>query len=236
MGRISKIRRFDEMRTFPHVFEPDGKTILTTDFYMKGLWNEKFFGNDHPVVIELGCGKGEYTIELARKYPDRNYIGIDIKGARIWKGAREALDDGLTNVSFLRTRVEFLQRVFAPGEVNEIWVTFPDPQPQKPRKRLTSGRFLTLYNRFLKADSTVHLKTDSRIVFEYTLAVLELNGIRPEISTDNLYGSGMANDILSIRTYYESGYLEKGNPIAYLRFRLPGGMILSDPPVVKSEQ
>lgn len=235
MGRISKIRRFDEMRTFPHVFEPDGKAILTTDFSMKGMWNEKFFGNDHPIVLELGCGKGEYTVELARKNPGRNYIGIDIKGARIWKGAREALDAGLTNVAFLRTRVEFLQRVFAPGEVDEIWVTFPDPQPQKPRKRLTSGRFLTLYGRFLKAGSTIHLKTDSRILFDYTADVLELNGLVPEISTENLYGSGMADEILSIRTYYESGYLEQGKPITYLRFRLPGGMILSDPPSIKPE-
>jgi tRNA (guanine-N7-)-methyltransferase len=218
------------MRTFPHVFEPDGKAILTNDFYMKGLWKEKFFGNGNPLVLEVGCGKGEYTVALARKIPGRNYIGIDIKGARIYKGAREAFDEGLANAAFLRTRVEFLQRVFAPGEVDEIWVTFPDPQPQKPRKRLTSGRFLTLYNRFLKPGSTIHLKTDDRILFEYTSAVLELNGIRPEVSTGNLYGSVIADDILSIRTYYESGYLEEGKPIFYLRFSLPGGMIFSDPP------
>ncbi len=223
------------MRTFPHVFEPDGKAILTTDFYMKGQWNEKFFGKDQPIVLELGCGKGEYTVELARKDTSRNYIGIDIKGARIWKGAREAFDEGLTNVAFLRTRVEFLQRVFAPGEVDEIWVTFPDPQPQKPRKRLTSGRFLTRYNQFLKPDSTIHLKTDSRILFDYTSAVLELNHIVPEIITDDLYGSGLADDTLSIKTYYESGYLQKGKPITYLRFKLPGGTIISDPPVIKPE-
>ena len=221
------------MRTFPHVFEPDGRDILIHDYFMKGGWNRDFFRNDRPVVLELGCGKGEYTVQLARKIPGRNYIGIDIKGARIWKGAREALDLELANVAFLRTRCEFLHRVFAPGEVEEIWVTFPDPQPHKPRKRLTSGRFLTLYTRFLKPGGTIHLKTDSRMLFQYTVETLSLNGIRPEIMVHDLYGPGQPDDILSIKTYYEAGFLSDAKPISYLRFRLPGGIILADPVIKK---
>ena len=217
------------MREFPHVFEPDGQLILTQDFPMKGIWNRDFFGKQGAIVLELGCGKGEYTVQLARQNPEKHFIGVDIKGARMWKGAREALTTGLNNVAFLRTRCEFLHRMFAPGEVDEIWVTFPDPQLHKPKKRLTSGRFLTLYSSFLKPDATIHLKTDSRPVFEYTAEVLNLNGIIPEIMTDDLYGSDQANEILSIRTYYENGFLSQGKPITYLRFRLPGGKTFSDP-------
>lgn len=221
------------MRTFPHVFEPDGKLILTQDFHMKGVWKEKFFGNQSPLVLELGCGRGEYSVELARRNPDHNHIGVDIKGARMWKGAREALDAGLKNVAFLRTRIEFLHRMFGPHEVDEIWVTFPDPQPQKPRKRLTSARFLNLYSGFLKPGGLVHLKSDSLIMFDYTRQVLELNSIIPEISTGNLYGSGLADEILSIRTHYESGFLQTGKPITYTRFRLPGETGLREPADLK---
>jgi tRNA (guanine-N7-)-methyltransferase len=221
------------MRTFPHVFEPDGKLILTSDFHMKGAWRENFFGNQSPLILELGCGRGEYSVELAKRHPERNYIGIDIKGARMWKGAREALDAGITNVAFLRTRIEFLHRMFGPEEVDEIWVTFPDPQPQKPRKRLTSARFLNLYSGFLKPGGLVHLKTDSLIMFDYMRQVLELNSIVPDISTGSLYESGIADEILSIRTHYESGYLRTGKPITYTRFRLPGGMRLKEPADLK---
>ena len=221
------------MRTFPHVFEPDGKQILTGDFHMKGVWNEKFFGNQSPLILELGCGRGEYTVQLAKRFPGHNYIGVDIKGARMWKGASEALDSGLHNVAFLRTRIEFLHRMFGPGEVDEIWVTFPDPQPQKPRKRLTSARFLNLYAGFVKPGGLIHLKSDSLIMFDYTREVLELNSIEPEISTGNLYGSGLADEILSIRTHYESGFLQTGKPITYTRFRLAGGGLLKEPPRIK---
>ena len=217
------------MRTFPHVFEPDGKAILHSDFHMKGNWKKGFFGNEHPLVLEVGCGRGEYTVQLGSRFPRENYIGIDIKGARMWKGARESLDLGLTNVAFLRTRVEFLERIFAPGEVDEIWVTFPDPQPQKPRKRLTSARFLNRYAKYLKPGGRVHLKSDSLIMYRYTSEVLRINGIEPEIVTPDLYTSGLADEILSIRTHYESGYILKGKPITYTRFRLEGDKILEEP-------
>jgi tRNA (guanine-N7-)-methyltransferase len=142
LGRISKIKRFDEMRDFPHVFEPDGHAVLLSDYEMKGRWNQQFFRNGKPVVLELGCGRGEYTVELARRSPEFNFIGVDIKGARMWKGAQEALRLKLDNVAFLRCRIEFLFRMFAPDEIAEIWITFPDPQARKPRKRLTSSRFI----------------------------------------------------------------------------------------------
>jgi len=217
------------MRTFPHVIEPDGREILTRDIELKGCWNEKFFKKWQPIVLELGCGRGEYAVELARRIPERNYIGIDIKGARMWKGARDAFDSGLTNVGFLRTRIEFLHRMFGPAEVDEIWVTFPDPQPKKPRKRLTSARFLNLYSRMLRPDGTIHLKTDSRILYDYTAEVLKINHINPDVTTDNLYASGLADEILAIRTHYESGYLMIGKPITYTRFRLAGGITLTEP-------
>jgi tRNA (guanine-N7-)-methyltransferase len=221
LGRINKIQRFGEMREFAHVFQPDGHAILTSDYEMKGHWNERFFGNDHPIILELGCGRGEYTVELARNDPGRNFIGVDIKGARMWKGATESMRLGLTNVAFLRCRIEFLFRMFGPGEVSEIWITFPDPQLKKPRKRLTSGRFVNMYQDMLRPGGRIHLKTDSQELHLYTVELLERNGVRPEKCTTDLYASGLADDILSIRTHYELGFLGKGKPITYLSF-VPG--------------
>lgn len=206
------------MRDFPHVFEPDGHDILTKDFDMKGHWNEKFFGHDSPIVLELGCGRGEYTVELAKRSPANNYIGVDIKGARMWKGARESLHLKLGNVAFLRCRIEFLFRMFGKGEISEIWITFPDPQARKPRKRLTSSRFINMYLEMLRPGGRIHLKTDSMILHEYTLTLLKWNNVEPDICTADLYGSDLANDTLSIRTHYESGFLGAGKPITYLTF------------------
>lgn len=218
MGRISKIKRFDEMREFPHVFEPDGHSILLTDYGMKGRWNGDFFRNGNPVILELGCGRGEYTIELAKRFPDCNFIGVDIKGARMWKGAQESFRLKLSNVAFLRCRIEFLFRMFSEEEVTEIWITFPDPQARKPRKRLTSSRFINMYLDMLRPGGRIHLKTDSLILHEYTVSLLKWNKIVPDICTADLYASDPPDDILSIRTHYESGFLQAGMPITYLSF------------------
>lgn len=218
MARISKIKRFDEMREFPHVFEPDGNAILTADYEMKGHWNERFFGNDKPIILELGCGRGEYTVALAKRSPEHNFIGVDIKGARMWKGARESLKLELGNVAFLRCRIEFLFRMFAANEVSEIWITFPDPQAQKPRKRLISSRFINMYLDMLVDNGRIHLKTDSQLLHEYTLSLLKWNGIGPDRCTADLYRSELADEVLSIRTHYESGFLMQGKPITYVSF------------------
>jgi tRNA (guanine-N7-)-methyltransferase len=218
LGRISKIKRFDEMREFPHVFEPDGNHILLSDYEMKGRWNERFFRNDKPIILELGCGRGEYTVELAKRSPGFNFIGVDIKGARMWKGAQESLRSQLDNVAFLRCRIEFLFRMFAAGEIAEIWITFPDPQARKPRKRLTSSRFINMYLDMLQPGGRIHLKTDSPILHEYTLSLLKWNQVVPDHCTADLYSAGPVDEVLSIRTHYESGFLQIGKPITYLSF------------------
>ncbi len=188
---------------------------------MRGRWNTDFFEVNRPIVLELGCGKGEYTTGLAERFPDKNFLGVDIKGNRIWKGARRVAEAGIPNAGFLRTKIEFLHRIFAPGEVDEIWITFPDPQPKKPSKRLTSSGFLNLYRQIIHRGGLIHLKTDSRMLYLYTGANLLENGIVPLLDTPDLYGSGYGDELLSIRTYYEQGFLEEGRKITYLRFTLP---------------
>jgi len=229
LGRISKIKRFDDMRDFSHVFEPDGNALLLSDYEMKGHWGSEFFGNDKPLVLELGCGRGEYTVQLAKKFPEFNFIGVDIKGARMWKGAQESLRLKLGNVAFLRCRIEFLFRMFAPDEITEIWITFPDPQARKPRKRLTSSRFINMYLGMLKPGGRIHLKTDSMILYEYTLSLLKWNGLVPDRYTADLYGSDLADEVLSIRTHYEAGFLQAGKPITYLSFVPVPGHRLTEP-------
>jgi tRNA (guanine-N7-)-methyltransferase len=187
---------------------------------MKGKWNELFFGNSHPIVVELGCGKGEYTVGLAKRYPEKNFIGIDIKGARIWSGATQARQENLKNAAFIRTRIELIDRFFAPGEVSEIWLTFPDPQMSKVNRRMTSARFMELYSRILKKNGDVHLKTDSHFMFTYTCEMAKANRFPVSVQTDNLYESRLADNILSIRTFYEQQWLERGLSIKYIRFTL----------------
>lgn len=198
-------------------------------FPLRGRWNEDYFHNDGPIVLELGCGKGEYTVGLARRYGDRNFIGIDIKGARMWTGACQARDEGLANVAFVRTNIELLSHFFAPGEVSEIWITFPDPQMKKVRKRLTSTTFLNLYRKVLKPGGMVRLKTDSPFLYTYTRLLTELNGILPETNTDDLYHSGIDNDILQIRTFYEQQWLDRGLTIKYIAFPLAHDGELQEP-------
>lgn len=226
-----KLAKFADMATYPHVFEHPYSVADNVPFDLKGRWGEAFFKNDHPIVLELGCGRGEYTTGLARLFPGKNFIGVDIKGARMWSGATESLRDGLGNVAFLRTNIEIIDRFFAPGEVGEIWLTFSDPQMKKATKRLTSTYFMERYRRFLRDGGLVHLKTDSNFMYTYTRLMLEHNRLPAEVMTEDLYHSGLADDILSIKTYYEQQWLERGLAIKYIRFRLPHEGALEEPDV-----
>ena len=226
-----KLAKFADMARYPHVFEYPYSVADDVPFDMKGRWGEAFFKNTRPIVLELGCGRGEYTVGLGRLFPEKNFIGVDIKGARMWSGATESLRTGMTNVAFLRTNIEIIDRFFAPDEVSEIWLTFSDPQMKKATKRLTSTYFLEPYRRFLTDGGLIHVKTDSNFLFTYTRLLLEANRLTPEVLTDDLYHSGKADEILSIRTYYEQQWLDRGLNIKYIRFRLPHEGTLAEPDV-----
>lgn len=221
MGK-NKHRRFQENLTFNNLIQPEFDDIFKKDHQLKGRWRKNFFGNDNPLILELGCGRGEYTVALGEKFPDKNFIGVDIKGARMWRGAKTATENGMSNVAFLRTRIEFIDSFFNTGEVDEIWITFPDPQLKKSRvkKRLTSPGFLASYAKFLKPGGKVHLKTDCLHLHDYTLAVVNVNGLVTEFADSDIYGNGTADDILSIKTTYESQFLKEGKSITYVRFLL----------------
>jgi tRNA (guanine-N7-)-methyltransferase len=215
-----KLQRFAEMETFGHVVQPSYDEVFRKDYPLKGKWSQLFFKNNQPIILELGCGKGEYTVGLARKFTKINFIGVDIKGARMWSGAKTAVEENLHNVGFLRTRIDFISSFFVPGEIQEIWITFPDPQPKKYYKRLTSTRFLGYYKNFLKPDGLIHLKTDSRALYLYTKNVIQVNNLELMEATDNLYNSNMDHAVLSIKTFYEKQFLSEGKPIHYLKFKL----------------
>ncbi len=212
----NKLEKFAQMATFANVVQP--AELMVKDFVYKGKWSGDFFHNTNDITLELGCGKGEYTVALSQACPSRNFIGVDIKGARIWNGAKKALDAGIKNAGFLRTRIDMIDNFFGEGEVSEIWITFPDPQPKKQNKRLTSAHFLNLYRKFLKQGAVINLKTDSRLLHFYTLELLKANGIEPLAHTDDLYGSPLLDETLSIKTYYENTFLLQGKKITYLKF------------------
>ena len=234
MGK-GKLAKFAEMETFSNVFQYPFSVVDNVPFEMKGHWREQYFKNNHPVVLELGCGKGEYTVELARLYPEMNFIGVDIKGARMWTGAKQALEAGLKNVAFLRTNIEIIDRFFAESEVQEIWLTFSDPQMQNAHKRLTSTFFLNRYRKFLVDGGIVHLKTDSNFLFTYTTCMVKENKLPVVFSTEDLYHTeGLDEEthkILSIQTYYESMWIERGLNIRYMKFLLPQQGELVEPEV-----
>jgi len=245
MGK-GKLAKFADMATYENVFQYPFSVVEHVPFDMKGHWHEQYFHNDHPIVLELGCGKGEYTVELAKLYPDMNFIGVDIKGARMWTGATQALKEGLKNVAFLRTSIEIIDRFFAEDEVQEIWLTFSDPQMKNPRKRLTSTYFMERYRRFLVDGGIIHLKTDSNFLFTYTSYMVEKNHLPLLFRTEDLYGTGngetrttsqlsalnsQLEKILTIQTYYESMWIARGLNIRYMKFRLPSTGELTEPDV-----
>lgn len=214
-----KLVHFRENLTFHHLFQPAYHHLLF-GFPLCSKWGKEYFHNDHPIVLELGCGKGEYTIGLARRYPEKNFIGMDIKGARLWRGAKTVQEEHLKNIAFIRQRVDFIDRFFGPGEVSGIWITFPDPQKGKERKRMTSPGFLEKYRKVLSPGGIIHLKTDDIALFNYTLEVIGEHQHKVLLQTTDLYRSGITDEILSIRTYYEQMWLLQGKPICYLQFAL----------------
>lgn len=228
MGK-NKLKRFAEMREFACALQYPREVLLAEGFPYKGSWNSGFFKREAPITVELGCGKGEYTVQLAQSDPARNYIGVDIKGARMWRGAKTVEEEGITNAAFLRAEIENIDQFFKPGEVDELWITFPDPQMKKSRKRLTSTRFLELYRKILKADGIVNLKTDSPFLYEYTRRLVQLNGFEVLMDTDDLYGSGLVDPVSSIKTFYEQQWLSRGKKIKRLSFRLPAVGQLLEP-------
>jgi tRNA (guanine-N7-)-methyltransferase len=278
MGK-GKLAKFADMERYENVFQcpfsaieyqktnkPTDDTVMTTEtpqsmlsgwsFELYGRWRERYFKNDNPIVLELGCGKGEYAVELARKYPEKNFIGVDIKGARMWTGATKALEAGLTNVAFLRTNIEIIDHFFAPDEVQELWLTFSDPQMKNPRKRLTSTYFMERYRHFLVDGGMIHLKTDSNFLYTYTTLMIGKNQLPVDCQTDDLYArngelsrlSGVPDqsagqqhataaednpfaEAAGTQTYYEGMWLERGLSIKYVRWRLPHAGTLEEPDV-----
>ncbi|MBL0343367.1 MAG: tRNA (guanosine(46)-N7)-methyltransferase TrmB [Bacteroidetes bacterium] len=218
MGK-NKLRRFAELETMERVFQP-GTSHENTDFELKGLWVQRVFKNQNPLVLELGCGRGEYTVNMAKRFPDRNFIGIDKKGARLGRGAKTSNEENILNTAFLRIQITQLLLFFSPKEISEIWITFPDPQPQKTREntRMTSARFMEMYKLLLGTNGYVHLKTDNLVLFDYTLEIIKEFNVTIHHCTDDLYASGIVNEVLAIKTTYEKIYLEKGLKICYLSF------------------
>ena len=222
VGSKNKLKRFKENENFVNVFQPTREEVVTDAFPYKGCWAD-FFKNNNPIVLELGCGKGEYTVGLAERYPDKNFIGIDIKGARFWRGAKTAVDSGMHNVAFVRTQIELIDHLFTAGEVAEIWITFPDPQIKykRTKHRMTNAVFLQLYKKILQPAGVVHLKTDSEFMHGYTLGLLHGEGHAVEYANHNIYkNEGSPDEVTAIQTFYEKQYLEINKAITYIRFKI----------------
>lgn len=223
MGSKNKLKRFRENETFSNVVQPDRDEVTSGGFALKGNWNKDFFKNDHPLVLELGCGKGEYTVALAQKFPQKNFIGVDIKGARFWRGAKTAEETGIKNAGFLRTQIELIDHLFAENEVDEIWITFPDPQIKykRTKHRMTNTEFLQRYKKILKPDGLMHLKTDSEFMHGYTLGLLHGQGHEVLYANHNVYrNEGAPAEVIGIQTHYEQMYLEINKAITYIRFKI----------------
>lgn len=224
MSGKNKIKRFADLLQFPNVYESfdvDSKNLVLSpgdEKPMKGLWLKEHFKNDNPITLELACGKGEYTVGLAKRYPNRNFIGVDIKGARIWKGATEALEENLTNVAFLRTRIELIHKFFELGEIDEIWIIFPDPFLKKENRRLTSNPFLELYKKILRPKGIIQLKTDDPTLYEFTVETwTENKDYELLYHKDDIYADKLFTEDLTIQTYYEGKHLAAGKTIKYVR-------------------
>ena len=223
MGSKNKLKRFKENETFSNVFQPTRSELVDQTYQYKGFWNEKVFKNNNPIVLELGCGKGEYSVALAQKFPNKNFIGIDIKGARFWRGAKTAVEENIPNVAFIRTQIELIEYVFAKNEVDEIWITFPDPQIKykRTKHRMTNSAFLQRYKNVLKPDGIMNLKTDSEFMHGYTLGILHGEGHEVLYANNDVYRQeGSPEEVTAIQTFYESQYLEQNKPITYIRFKI----------------
>ena len=223
MGSKNKLKRFRENETFHNVIQPTREALVDANFSLKGKWCSSFFKNNNPLVLELGCGKGEYTVGLAKRYPNKNFIGIDIKGARFWRGAKTAIEDQMPNVAFIRTQIELIEFIFAENEVDEIWITFPDPQIKykRTKHRLTNAVFLQRYKNVLNNTGVVHLKTDSEFMHGYTLGLLHGLGHEVEYANHDVYRQeGSPEEVTEIQTYYEETYLAKDKAITYIRFKI----------------
>ena len=223
MGSKNKLKRFRENETFSNVYQPSREEVVGNSFALKGNWSKEVFKNENPIVLELGCGKGEYSVALARRFPNVNFIGVDIKGSRFWRGAKTAIEENLPNVAFLRTQIELIEYCFAANEVDEIWITFPDPQIKykRTKHRLTNEEFLARYKNILKPEGIINLKTDSEFMHGYTLGLLHGAGHEVLYANHNVYRNEGAPDVVTaIQTFYESQYLEQNKPITYIKFRL----------------
>ncbi|MCF4100269.1 tRNA (guanosine(46)-N7)-methyltransferase TrmB [Gillisia sp. M10.2A] len=223
MGSKNKLKRFRENESFANVIQPSREEIIDNNYTLKGNWNKDFFKNDNPIVLELGCGKGEYSVAMAQANPNKNFIGIDIKGARFWRGAKTALEEGMHNVGFIRTQIELIDLIFAQNEVDEIWITFPDPQIKykRTKHRLTNSEFLQKYKKILKPDGVVNLKTDSEFMHGYTLGLIHGEGHEVIHSNHDVYKNVYSpKEVVGIQTFYEKQYLEKGKPITYIQFKI----------------
>ena len=223
MGSKNKLKRFKENETFVNVFQPTREEVVADSFALKGKWNSEFFKNDNPIVLELGCGKGEYSVGLAQLNQNKNFIGIDVKGARFWRGAKTAVNTGMHNVAFVRTQIELINHIFAENEVSEIWITFPDPQIKykRTKHRMTNSEFLQNYKKVLKADGLMHLKTDSEFMHGYTLGLLHGEGHEVVYANHNIYkNEGAPAEVTGIQTFYENQYLEVDKAITYIQFRI----------------
>ncbi|HPW98677.1 MAG TPA: tRNA (guanosine(46)-N7)-methyltransferase TrmB [Flavobacterium sp.] len=223
MGSKNKLKRFKENETFENVLQPTREEVVSGEFQYKGKWNSDFFKNNNPIIVELGCGKGEYTIGLAERNPNINYIGIDVKGARFWRGAKTAIETGMNNVGFVRTQIELIENIFSSHEISEIWITFPDPQIKykRTKHRMTNSEFLKMYKRILKPEGVVNLKTDSEFMHGYTLGLLHGEGHEVLYSNHNVYkNEGSPSEVTEIQTFYENQYLEINKAITYIRFKI----------------
>jgi len=223
VGSKNKLKRFKENETFGNVVQPTRDDLVNKEFPLKGNWNKDFFKNENPLVLELGCGKGEYSVGLAKRFPEKNFLGIDIKGARFWRGAKTAVEEKIDNVGFLRTQIELIEHAFAAQEVDEIWITFPDPQIKykRTKHRLTNTEFLQKYKTILKPDGVVNLKTDSEFMHGYTLGLLHGEGHEVLYANNDVYHQqGSPEEVTAIQTFYESQYLEQNKPITYIRFKI----------------
>lgn len=223
MGSKNKLKRFRENDTFSNVIQPSREELVGGNFPLKGKWGKNFFKNENPIVLELGCGKGEYSIGLAREYAHKNFLGIDIKGARFWRGAKTALEENLSNVGFIRTQIELVDLAFAKAEIDEIWITFPDPQIKykRTKHRLTNTEFLQKYKHVLKSNGCVNLKTDSEFMHGYTLGLLHGEGHEVIEANHNVYKNDYSpQEVVGIQTFYEKQYLDKGKSITYIKFRV----------------